>query len=587
MAIPRLLSLLLALPFAACSGILSTRGGISASALVAAAPPPVDSADALSTARAAQARFEIVRFARLPWTDRIPTAPRCDEIVGRFCLWFDDVPEMWKPPPEVEDVKKARDGLLAWLAAAEEAHPADRWIVGQRVRYLVEAGRHNEAELAAQACRAERWWCLALGAFVQHSRADFGSAESAFDQALLAMPDSVRTEWTDLTLLLDPAERESYAKLSAEARAELERRFWHLANPLHSRPGNARRSEHFARHVLVRLYEDARSPDRERWGNDSREIVLRYGAAAGWERARPTSLVIGAAPIVTTHFASGGRHFLPSLEQVREPSLLDSELLARDVRAPRTEYAPAYADRFDALTHQVALFRRGDSVLVAAAWEVPRDTLTGRSLADTSRVEAALVLGGLEGTIIDVQRRTLHGRRGQLLALAPASDVLASVEIVAPEERRVARGRIAVRPGWTRDQVIALSDLLLIAPADEPPGSLDEALPIARPEWTVSRGDRAGIYWELYAADTSGRRSTMMLSLTREGRSWPRRLAERLGLRDGSDGLRLQWEERTSGEIAPRAVMLDLGRIEPGTYTLELRVQGENAVARRRLVITR
>lgn len=298
MAIPRPVSLLvLALSLAACSGILSSRGSVSASALVAAAPPPVDSADALITARSAQARFEIMRFAHLPWTNRVPTAPRCDEIVGRFCLWFDGVPEVWQAPPEVLEVTRAREGLLAWLAAAEAAHPADPWIVGQRVRYLVEGGRHDDAERAVETCGAVRWWCLALGAFARHARGDFARAESEFDAALRAMPDSVRAEWTDLAVLLDPSERKAYETLSTAAREAFERRFWHLANPLHSRPGNARRSEHFTRHVLARLFEDARSPDRERWGKDSREILLRYGAADGWERARPTSLAIGAAHV--------------------------------------------------------------------------------------------------------------------------------------------------------------------------------------------------------------------------------------------------------------------------------------------------
>ena len=581
--IVRTAATLLLLLSSGCSGALQGGRGISARSLVSAAPPPVDSADALSIARAAQSRFEIMRFARLPWTNRVPVAPRCDEIVGRFCLWFEDTPEPWVAPPEPDEILQAREGLIAWLAAAEAAHPTDEWIVGQHVRYLVEAGRHDAAAEVSTRCRAERWWCLALGGYVRHARGDVERAEHAFDDALAAMPAEVRHSWTDLRLLLAPEERKAYSRLSPTDRVAVERRFWHLADPLFSRPGNERRSEHFARHVLARLFADARAPDRERWGADSREILLRYGAASGWERARSTSLAIAAEPVVTTHFASGGRHFLPSLAEAMSPSALDTESLARELRVPRTEYAPPYASKFDALAHQLALFRRGDSVLVAAVYEVPMD-----SLADTAHVQASLVLSTHDGGVLTTTRRDLQGRRGTLVVSAPSQPMIASIEMVAPEARRAGRARTAAHMPSGANREVTVSDLLLIAPPADPPSSLEEALDAARASWSIARGDRVGLYWELYAPDTTARQVDITLSLMREGRAWPRRLAERLGLRDGAGGLTLQWQERIAAELLSRSVLLDLRSIEPGVYTLEMRLSGQRSgVVRRRLVITR
>ena len=566
-----------------CAGVFPGGRGMSARALVSAPPAPVDSVEALRAARAAQSRFEIMRFARLPWTNRAPMAPRCDEIVGRFCLWFEDTPEPWDPPPDADEIVHARDGLIAWLAAAEAAQPRDSWIVGQHVRYLVEAGRHDSAAQVSARCGAERWWCLALGGYVRHARGEFAGAEAAFDEALAVMPDSVREAWTDLRVLLSPEERKAWTRVPAADRRALEQRFWHLADPLYSRPGNERRSEHFARHVLARLFEDARAPDRERWGEDSREILLRYGAASGWERARPTSLAIGAEPTVTTHFASGGKHFLPALEAVLTPSSLGAELLGRDLPAPRTEYAPAYADAFDALAHQLAVFRRGDSTLVAAIYELPRD-----SLADTARVEAALVLATHDGRIVATARRDLRGRRGTLTATTPAAALIASLEVLAPEARRAGRGRAAASAPWNAGETVMLSDLLLISPPNGPPSSLVDALPAARTSWRVGRLERVGLYWELYAPDTMARQVDITLSLTREDRAWPRRLAERIGLRDGSGGMTLRWRERIASEILPRSVLLDLSFIEPGTYTLDMRLAGARTGAvSRRIVITK
>ncbi|HUF25468.1 MAG TPA: hypothetical protein VMM18_00705 [Gemmatimonadaceae bacterium] len=546
-------------------------------------PPPLDSANAIRAARAAQARFELTRYGHLPWTWR-PAAQRCDEIVGRFCLSFSDEPSDWSPPEEPEAIASARDRLLTWLAAAQRADTGDPWIVGQRVRYLLEGGLADEAARIAAGCAAGRAWCLALEGYVLHARADFAGAEAAFDAALAAMPEDERREWTDVSVLLDPADRRTYRRLAGAERDAFERRYWHLADPFYSQPGNARRSEHFVRHVLIRLNEDARTPDRTRWGSDLSELMLRYGGAAGWERIRQTSPAASMErPSVVTRFQPHGRQFLPGADDVLDTAGLRGDPLAREPRAPRSEYAVPFAERLHVLEPQVALFRRDERALVVAAWEFPAD-----SVSDTTRVEAALVLDGESGMV--TTRGSLLGPRGVLAASSPSRKLLLSLEALAGGEERAGRARFSVRAPWPERPAVALSDLLLLDGAVDVPATLDGALSHARPSTQVRSGSRLGVYWEVYAADSTAVQSFVSLSLVRGRMPWTRRLAERLRLRDGTDAIRLQWEERQAGSTVPRGVVLDLTRLEPGRYTLELTVAPvgrPSATAVRELVVVR
>ncbi len=526
----------------------------------------LDTADARDAAEAAQARFENTRWAHLPWTWHSRSGSSCDEIVGRFCLWFDAGGSSWSPPEEPARVADARDTLIGTLAAASSAHSDDPWIVGQHVRYLLEAGRFDEAERVAEECASEPWWCLALEGYALHARAEFARAEVLFDDALALMPADERDRWTDLSVLLGPTARREYRRLDPAARMDMERRFWQLADPFVSVPGNERRSEHFTRHVLARLAEDARSPERVSWGDDLRELLLRYGAAASWQRVRPSSMRM-APPSVVSHSARGGREMLPPWELVRDATSIPSDAWTLETEHPRTEYAPAYSVAFHALEQQVALFRRGDSARVVAAWRVPSDSFPG--MAD---VEAALVLSaGVDDTPV-ISSRTTSGRRGAITATTIARPLVMSLELLARAERQAARARFGVRPPWSENATVAISDLLLIEPRDPLPGSLDEAMPLARSSARLHPDERIGVFWEVYSADEAPRQTFVTLSLTRGEVGWARRLAERIGLADEFDGLKLQWEERVGSRVTPRAVVLDFERLEPGSYTLELLV---------------
>src|SRR5439155_19490345 len=133
-----------------------------------------------------------------------------------------------------------------------------------------------------------------------------------------------------------------------------------------------------------------------------------------------------------------------------------------------------YATTFAPPGHQSAVFRRGDTALVVAAYDLAADTLfAGASL------DAALVLARDERSPPVVARRDHAPARGVLLAAAPWGPLVLSLEVTTATPRHVARARYgwAPAPDATR---VAPSDLLLFdPPADSLPATLAAAAPRA------------------------------------------------------------------------------------------------------------
>lgn len=538
---------------------------------------PLSAADSLREVRAvrsAQARFEYVRRKNLSWTWS-PGTSECDERVGRFCLWHsdDDDAEVWQAPPEPEPVKAERRQLLDKLRTAAQRLPGDAWIAGQRVRYLAEAEQHADAVAAARTCRATRWWCLALEGYAHHLAQRFASADSAFAAALAAMSANERREWSDLSPLLDPGEAGRYRRARAAARDSLERRFWWLADPLFLTPGNERRTEHFARLVVDRLQERAKSAEAISWGNDLRELLLRYGWPIGWERIRPDhGRVTSGSASILTHYPSRSWHFLPPLRLATGPLQLQTDHWTGKEQRARTEYAPAYATRFEPLDHQLASFWRGDTAVVVAAFDLSR----ADSLPRDARVHSALFLAA-EGAAPVAAHTDTAGLSGALTATLAAAPVLFSLEALVREERFAARARYGLRLAAPRKDSLALSGLLLVRP-DSLPQTLAEAIPAALGSLQVRPGEQLGLFWEIYGAP--GRSFSLAIQVERINVGAARRFAERIGLLEAAAPLRLEWsEEADAGSVLPRSLRVGLPELAAGDYRLTVRVRGEGATA--------
>ena len=453
------------------------------------------------------------------------------------------------------------------------------------MRYLVESGRTGDAVRAAAACRAAGWWCWALGGLALHAAGEYAAADSAFDAALALMPAEERCQWSDLSSLLEGDLRKRYRALPCEERERLGARLWWLARPLLSQAGNDRRSEHFARLTVVRLMREARTAYGLSWGGDLAEITLRYGWPRWWTQAPPRAMGLLVDPIIAGHETTPGFHFFPAARAVLDPAAARQADFAPQAPRPREVYAPRYAIAFTAPAHQSTVFRRGDTALVVAAYDLAADTLfAGASL------DAALVLARDERSPPVVTRRHHAPRRGVLLAAAPWGPLVLSLELTTANSRHVARARYGWRPAPAEARV-TLSDLLLFDPApaapapapppDSQPVTLESAAPRAHGSGIVPSDRPLGLYWELYGLAPGGEVVTTSVSVIPLKRSF-------LGFGRGK-GVRLEWQdvpERVDG-IGVRALTVDLSGLSPGRYRVVLSVkpQDEPAVAASREIV--
>jgi hypothetical protein len=542
-----------------------------------------DSARAVRAARRAQEHFESLRRANLPFRPGSPRGP-CDLQIGRFCYWHEDGssrPQVSEP----ERITRGRDRLLVTLADAGRLVKGDEWLVGQRVRYLLEAGRTADAIAAATECSSTPWWCGALAGLALHVARDYASADSAFDSAIARMSPGQRCRWTDISLFVEGSAAKRYRRLPCSERAPFERRFWWLSQPLYSLDGNDIRTEFFARRTMSRLEQHARSAYNLSWGPDVDELLMRFGWPTWWTRDA-SSAMASSPPAIVGHEPTPSFFFHPSERLLEEsPAHAQPEDWDPTRRLPVARYAPAYAASFSDLRTQVSVFRRGDSALVVAMYEPPRD-----SLFDDGLTEAALALGFDEATPMTIVRQRVEHRAPEpMMARAAWRPMLASIEVTAPERRGIARARFGIhvhdprRPGADR---LTLSDILVFRVVDSAAGSLEAVARHALGAARIATGGRVGIYWELYGVRPSGEALTITLTVERVGVGWGRRAAQALRLAAKVTPLRVRWQEvpkRDSG-IASRAITVDLSTLPAGRYRMQLMVtadDGSTAVTER------
>jgi len=531
-----------------------------------------DSAGTEDDLRAAQRRFERRRRRRLPRT--LSGADSCDRPLGRFCHWFEHPsPE---PRPEPPAVAAERRELLDRLADGARRLPGSAWIAGQRVRYQIEAGRPDSALAAARACRAGGGWCRALAGWALHAAGREAEAERAFDRWLEALPAGERCEATDLSDLLEGDLRGRFRDLSCPdpRRDAFVRRFWWLADPLRLVEGNERRAEDLSRRTQDRILSSSASTFLASWGPDLSELLLRYGAPTWWERRPADPLRPGSRATVVGHDAGHARSFLPRRDVWMSSGSLETDVWDLSDDEPPTSYATAYADTFLALPHRTAIFRRGDSVLVAAPYAFPD--------SGTAPVEALLELG--PGPEIEPARRVRYGapRAGTLTLRAPARPALLSIELLDRSERAAARARYGLDPGLPDRGIPAISGLLAgplrrgrpptsgSAPGGGVSSPEDRAVaaarrlrlsgPAARAAPSVAAGDSVGLYWELYGLPPGRAAYEVQVAL---------------GDRDGHRNVRLVWWEEATGGSGFSAHELTLGIPDDapaGTLAVEIRV---------------
>ena len=539
-----------------------------------------DSQRVLRRARSAQIEFESFRRRRLPIGYR--SNQPCEIHIGRYCYWRGDESDDKPAPPEEPAIRERRASLLRVLDSASSVLPGDPWIAGQAVRYLVEIDSIDAALVAArQNCRAPATWCRALAGYALHSGGRFAAADSEFALSLAGMDASERCRWLDISDLIDDDLSRRFSSLDCAGKERLARQTLRIGAPLYSVSTSDLFTEHLARVTRARMAERSAGTDSESWGDDVRELMVRYGWPRWYSRTEPP-LGSQAAPSIIGHDAGMPYDFMPSLTVIDRVAGTTSDDWRLDDARASTGYSPSYARTMHDLPNQIARFRRGDSTLVVAAWDARRDTtLMGRPL------DAALVIWSHDSSSA-IARQPEAKATGTVRVAALADSGLISLELLATKDRRAARARVGFS---TRDSSrIALSDLLLYTASAASVDALERVQDNAFTSDVVPPSRALGVYWETYGLQAAGEPVRFTLTVEQIGVSWFRRAAERLRFADRTTGLRIQWQEvpqRTNG-IAGRGVRVDVSRLRTGRYRMQLAVKasGESsAVATREIEV--
>ncbi len=424
----------------------------------------LDTTHLRSNLKRASAEYE--RAIRRYAPHRLTGSPSsCDEIVGRFCLTYDVGPQP-APPPEPESIKRVRADAIEVYQRAVRLLPRDSTVSGPLVRYLIEAGRSEdavqEAEKFRQGAHSEAWSNLLLGLALHHAGRT-ADAEAAFASAIEQLTAREAKRAADVFYLLHPSERDVFKRLGDEARAKYMLDYWRIADPLYLTPGNETRAEHFARYVYSRLLERAPvAMGSVSWGDDVEELTRRFGVPA----ARTQSWGSGLDMQITEHFDPDQLTYAPprlSKERLSGPPL-PGAVWPYDTVARRNGFAPHTVRRMRVLEHQLSRFPGTTRLRVDA--RMAMDSL----VQPDARVEIGLfVADSLLAPLAAVRDTVVVGNGfadGSLEIELPAGARVYSVEARELATRLAARARyyLPLAPAGQP----ALSDLVVLRGATEP-----------------------------------------------------------------------------------------------------------------------
>jgi hypothetical protein len=435
----------------------------------------------------------------------------------------------------------------------------------------------------------------------------YEAALGSFRRGLETMDPEEARKWWDPTVLLD-GKGSDILEDAAEATDEREweaarARVWALADPLYLVAGNDRESEHYARWTYSKMSDDARNAWAMRWGDDLEEVAVRYGWDRGWERIRSTFGAVGGLPNVIGHQLPGGKEFMPPGQVLESPSSTASGVWVPEEKRPRSTHVPAYAPTLLPGVVQVALFQRGDSMVVAAATELPAnpDTVPKGPLPAGSSFPwpQPALLDGPEQIglfLVDeagrIKRTSSSLSEGIVHIVVPTGKYLLSVEAWAPEKGLGGRIRQGITTEALPDDVATLSDLILLhSPhvGDTLPQTLASALSSMRSSTRLEATRQLALGWEVFGLGWRQEDVAFELSFRKEGGSFFGRIGRWLGFGGGQEApLQLEWSERGPSEIGPwfRSVEVTIPEVDPGKYVfrLEVTARGREELVRTRMV---
>jgi hypothetical protein len=475
---------------------------------------------------------------------------------------------------------RERGVLMTRLELLGAIFPANDWILGQRVNSAVEHADTLRALAVSEACAGTLWWCQMLRGYALHQRGEAALAELRFDSAIANTPEGqlawvrpgdpgfddrmLRCEWRDLRYLVGGRLLEDYQSEPCGQNDDFEARFWWLADPLWSVPGNPRRSEHFSRIVVMRLHDD-QGRDRGAHVQTHHWQVMPVGVPNSWRTV--VRQVRGQDESRREAFVDGGYSFVPDERRFADPSA--STAREWEVALGEGEERMVTREAWHNLDHQDVLLRRGDHLLFLAAARPPR------LLESYDSVRATLAMGHPADLTVELTPATIDEVgvvRARTELDAPGS--VASLEVSG--DGWVGRARHGLRPPVLADG-FGVSEPVLVDERLEGGLPLPDAL---LPSTQLGSRTRVGVYFEVYGVSRD-EPLRVGVSAERTNRSLLRRLTGALRLTTDAT-LDVNWQEAAdtpAANLMTRYLAVDLGGLDDGDYRLTLRVERASGVA--------
>lgn len=547
-------------------------------------------------ARRAEVEYEGSIRRRAPVLFRSSRDRLCDEVVGRFCLLFDDGKDSL--PSEPAAIGVARDTAIARLQRAHQAAPDRSSFAIPLARFLVQDGRADEAVAVARAYARRSSDPAAvhmlLGYALHHARYTSG-ASVELDAWLRMLPVPEQRRLTSLDWLLDGRDRSRYRRMEGAKRTAYEERAWRYADPLYLTPGNELWTDHLARHALARmLAERPHVVNIEPWGEDLEQLTVRFGPPTLTTRSWRSSST-GVVPDYSEHWDPAQRiYFPPMIDSALVMETRLDTVWPLERMTERTGHAPPTIRVMRVLEHQAAILE--DST--------PRLVVHGRVQIESTAAAAHLaarlfVLDSMVNVVAEVAASvSVDGDSAVFRADIPlpigASHY--SAEIYDEESRFAARARYRLERPLPAGP-LSVSSLVFAEPFE--PAQLPEhhASSHLRPlnRAVIAAGSNVGVYAEATVSALERKNLFVEIEQRRVDRpsaigraiGW---IGKRLGLGSPSTPARLGWSIEARPNVATALpVTLNLGSLEPGRYAISVRVRdpesGSSVVAKREIMV--
>jgi hypothetical protein len=517
-----------------------------------------------------------------PFDPRSESPRECDEILGRFCIYYN--PHGADLPAEPREVARARNRAITALAAAATLAPGRSAVAFPLVRFLVAAGRPADAVQVTRAyARASAGPdAHMLAGYAYHATGRTVEAAAAFESWLAALPAKERSRITDVGWLLKREEMGRYQSMTAGEKARYESILWRFADPLFLTPGNEVWTEHMARHALIRIVAEApETPNSESWDWDVEQILIRYGPAYRTTRSFARGS-IGAQTSYSEHWDPALRTYVPAelAPALRLRARPDTAWML-DSLMTRSGHAPPTIRKMFTLQHQAVVYPDSVERMVAlASATLDKKAQPAAVVAVTWFLDADLqIVGRLAGTVAADGDSVSIRFDGPL----PSSATHYSVELFDTVSHIAARAQYGLnRPA--RSGPIAISGLLVSVPYRPE---------VAVPRPVIQRGQHFGIYAEVRSDTTARTLHVEIETINLDKPSAVRRMAgwvgRSLGLKKPASPARLGWNVETEPDgTTPIAVTLDPGQMEPGRYLLRMMVSdgsGATVAAEREVLV--